>query len=374
MKVAIISRGVPNEKHPLYGIFEFDQAKALAQKGVEVAFVAIDFRSHTFKRKYGLLHYEKNGVQVFELSLPINVYRKAIPLLQRLLLIPFRAMLKSFGKPDIVHAHFYSIAAIATIIKKKYHLPLVVTEHSSKLNKPAEEISELDKRLAIQAYQNCDQLICVSETLRRNILKNFQQDSIVIPNMVDNSVFQCPETTPETSPFVFVAVGNLIPIKAFDTLIEAFAQVKENAKLYIIGDGPEKERLKKQIDTLQLGDHIELLGQLERTEINKVYQKSHVFVLPSQSETFGVSYIEAMYAGLPIIATRCGGPESFVDESNGLLVPVNDIDSLAIAMNKMHQNYSNYNSKKISESCIERFSPTVIANKLITVYSDLQSL
>ena len=374
MKVAIISRGTPNEKYPLYGIFEFDQAKALVKKGIEVAFIAIDFRAWSFKRKYGLLHYEKDGVQVFELSLPINVYRKAIPLLQRLLLIPFRAMLKSFGKPDIAHAHFYSIAAIATIIKKKYHLPLVVTEHSSKLNKPAEEISELDKRLAIQAYQNCDQLICVSETLRGNILHNFQRDSIVIPNMVDNSVFHCPETVPETSTFVFVAVGNLIPIKAFDTLIEAFAQVKENAKLYIIGDGPEKERLKKQIDTLQLGDHIELLGQLERTEINKVYQKSHVFVLPSQSETFGVSYIEAMYAGLPIIATRCGGPESFVDESNGLLVPVNDIDSLAIAMNKMHQNYSNYNSKKISESCIERFSPTVIANKLITVYSDLQSL
>lgn len=373
MKVAIISRGTPNEKYPLYGIFEFDQAKALVKKGIEVAFIAIDFRAWSFKRKYGLLHYEKDGVQVFELSLPINVYRKAIPLLQRLLLIPFRAMLKSFGEPDIVHAHFYSIAVIATIIKKKHHLPLVVTEHSSKLNKPAEQISELDKRLAVQAYQNCDQLICVSETLRGNILKNFQQDSIVIPNMVDNSVFHCPETTPETSPFVFVAVGNLIPIKAFDILIKAFVHVKENAKLYIIGDGPEKGRLEGQIHELQLEGQVELLGQLERTEINKIFQKSHVFVLPSQSETFGVSYIEAMYAGLPVIATRCGGPESFVNENNGILVPVNDVDGLVKAMRDMRSDYAHYNPQQISSCCIEQFSPETIADRIIELYSTVQS-
>lgn len=374
MKVAIISRGIPSEKYPLYGIFEFDQAKALAQKGIEVAFVAIDFRSHSFRRKYGLIQYEKNGVQVFEFSLPINVYRKAIPLLQRLMLIPFKAMLKSFGRPDVVHAHFYSIAAIASILKKKYGIPMVVTEHSSKLNKTATEISDLDKRLAIHAYQNCDQLICVSEALRVSILKNFNHDSIVIPNMVDNSVFQCRKAVLNDSPFIYVSVGNIIPIKAFDKLIEAFAQVKENAKLFIIGDGSEKERLKKQIDTLQLEDQVILLGQLERSEINTVYQKSHVFVLPSQSETFGVSYIEAMYAGLPVIATRCGGPESFVNECNGLLVPVNDVATLAGAMKTIRNNYSSYDSKLISRSCQERFSPSIIADKLIEVYSSITNL
>lgn len=374
MKVAIISRGIPSEKYPLYGIFEFDQAKALAQKGIEVAFVAIDFRSHSFRRKYGLIQYEKNGVQVFEFSLPINVYRKAIPLLQRLLLIPFKAMLKSFGRPDVVHAHFYSIAAIANVLKKKYNIPFVITEHSSKLNKPAEEISDLDKRLAIHAYQNCDQLICVSEALRTNQLQNFNHDSLVIPNMVDNSIFQRSKTSPETTPFVYVSVGNLIPIKAFNTLIEAYAKAKEHTKLYIIGEGPEKNRLQSQIKELQLEDQVILLGQLERSEINTVYQKSHVFVLPSQSETFGVSYIEAMYAGLPVIATRCGGPESFVNECNGLLVPVNDVAALAGAMKTIRNNYSSYDSKLISRSCQERFSPSIIADKLIEVYSSITNL
>ena len=369
MKVAIISRGTPNKQYPLYGIFEFDQAKALAKQGIEVAFVAVDFRSHAFKRKYGLMHYEKDGVQVFELSIPINVYRKAIPLLQQLLLIPFRAMLKSFGKPDVIHAHFYSIAAIASILKRKYDIPYVVTEHSSKLNKPAEQISDLDKRIAMKAYQSCDQLICVSEALRNNILQNFRHDSIVIPNMVDNTSFQYIDKVKSESPFVFVSVGNLIPIKAFDQLIEAFSQVKENAKLYIIGDGPEQENLQNQINALQLDTEVELLGRLTRDEINKVFQKSHVFVLSSQSETFGVSYIEAMYTGLPVIATRCGGPESFVNGNNGLLVPVNDVNAFAKAMELMRKNYYNYNKKLISSNCIAQFSPEVIAEKIIKSYS-----
>ena len=373
MKVAIISRGMPTRQDPLNGIFEFDQAKALVQAGLEVAFVAIDFRAPSFKRKYGLFKYENAGVKIFELSLPINVYRKAIPILQRLLFIPFRAMLKSFGKPEIVHAHFYSIAAIASILKRKYGIPFIVTEHSSKLNKPASQISDLDKRLAAKAYQNCDQLICVSETLRKSILNNFGHDSIVIPNIVDNNSFRYYEQTKIVSPFVYVSVGNLISIKAFDKLIEAFVQVKNGSKLVIIGDGPERENLQCQIDMLQLGNQVELLGRLNRDEINIVYQKSHVFVLPSQSETFGVSYIEAMYAGLPVIATRCGGPESFVNESNGLLVSVNNVASLAKAMGDIREHYSCYNPILISKSCIERFSPAIIAHKLIDVYSNLQN-
>lgn len=371
MKVAIISRGKPTSEYPLNGIFEFDQAKALAQRGVEVAFIVIDFRKWAYKRKYGLFQYESEGVHVFELSLPINVYRRALPVLQRLLLIPFRAMLKSFGKPDIVHAHFYSIAAIAGILKKKYGIPVVITEHSSKLNRPASEISALDQRLATKAYQNCDQLICVSEALRHNILQSFGHDSIVIPNMVDHHRFRYYGTAKDDSPFVYVSVGNLIPIKAFDKLIEAFQLVKGQAKLFIIGEGPERERLKNLIEEHQLGDQVELLGRLNRDEINKVYQNSHVFVLPSQSETFGLSYIEAMYTGLPVIATQCGGPESFVNESNGILVPVNDVDKLAKAMQFMRQNYSHYNPRQISDDCISLFSPEAIADQIIKVYQSI---
>ena len=374
MKVAVISRGKPNTQHPLNGIFEFDQAKALAKMGIDVAFIAIDFRARSFKRKYGLFKYECDGVHVFELSLPINVYRRALPFLQRLLLMPFRAMLKSFGKPDVVHAHFYSIAAIATIIKKKYGIPLVVTEHSSKINKPASEISDLDKKLAAKAYNQCDSLICVSKALANNVLQNFNRDSVVIPDMVDNQIYSYAGKNKDLSPFVYVSVGNLVTIKAFDILIEAFAKVNGDAKLYIIGDGPERTKLENQIKELGLEGKVKLFGRLTRLEINEIYQQSHVFVLPSQSETFGVSYVEAMYAGLPVIATRCGGPESFVDDTNGMLVAINDAEALADAMKAIRTNYSAYDPFKISEESTKKFSPEVIAGEIVEIYNKITTL
>jgi glycosyltransferase involved in cell wall biosynthesis len=346
MKVAIVSRGMPKAEDPVYGIFEFDQAKALAGRGVEVAFIAIDFRSWNVKRKYGLFQYEKDGVRVFELSLPINRYRKTIPILQRLLLIPFRTMLKSFGKPDVVHAHFYKIGAIAAILKKKYHIPFVITEHCSEFNKPADQINYYDKQSAYKAFPYCDLVISVSETLRENILKLFGHDSIVIPNVVDNQSFNYNKQPKSISPFVYVSVGNLIPRKGFDILIKAFAQTNNDANLYIIGEGPERKNLEAQIQQLGLQQQLELLGRLERTKINEVFQKCNAFALASQNETFGVCYIEAMYTGLPVIATCCGGPEFFVKESDGIIVPVNDMDSLVEALKNIRNNYSSYDTKK----------------------------
>ena len=371
MKVAIISRGIPTSKDPVYGIFEFDQAKALAKKGIDVAFIAIDFRSWTVKRKYGLFQYEREGVHVFELSLPINRYRKTIPILQRLLLIPFRAMLKTFGKPDVVHAHFYKIGAIAAILKKKYGIHFVITEHCSEFNKPIDQINHWDIRSANMAYPFCDVLISVSEALRNSVMQNFGHDSIVIPNIVDSQSFYYNGQAKSASPFVYVSVGNLIPRKGFDKLIEAFEHVKEDALLYIIGEGPERKNLEEQIQRLGLQQQVKLLGRLERKKINKVFQKSHVFALPSQLETFGVCYIEAMYAGLPVIATRCGGPEFFVQESDGILISVNDHDCLVEAMNNIRGNYINYDPKQISLTCMEKFSPEVIAERLINIYNSL---
>ena len=372
MKVTVISRGIPKQNDPIYGIFEFNQAIALTKKGVDVAFIAIDFRGFAAKRKYGLFQYECQGVHVFELSLPINRYRKNIPILQRLFLIPFRAMLKSFGKPDIVHAHFYKIGAIASIIKKKYDIPFVITEHRSIFNEPIDKIGYYHKRSIKQAFPYCDLLISVSEALHDNILKNFGFDSIVIPNVVDNQSFHYKGLSKSTSPFIFVSLGNFIPRKGFDQLISAFSKVKDDALLYIIGEGPLREDLEAQIRQLGLQEQVTLFGRIETSEeINDIFQRCNVFALSSVSETFGVVYIEAMCAGLPVIATRCGGPEFFVTESDGIVVPVNDTESLVEAMKDIRKNYSNYHPQQISEATIERFSYNTIASKLLAAYSTI---
>ena len=95
------------------------------------------------------------------------------------------------------------------------------------------------------------------------------------------------------------------------------------------------------------------------------------FVLASRSETFGVVYIEALRSGLPVIATKCGGPEDFINETNGMLVPVNNIISLTGALQRMVVNIDKYNRKSISDDCLYKFAPDTIANQLFQIYTQI---
>ena len=96
-------------------------------------------------------------------------------------------------------------------------------------------------------------------------------------------------------------------------------------------------------------------------------------VLPSKYETFGVVLIESLALGRPVIATRCGGPESIVRQQDGLLIEPNDINALSLAMKSMVKNYENYNSLEIRQACIERFGSRSIAKKIINNYSEIIS-
>lgn len=86
-----------------------------------------------------------------------------------------------------------------------------------------------------------------------------------------------------------------------------------------IGDGHLRSVLMEYVWKHDLHDIVMFHGILSPMEIVKVYEECDCFVLPSAGETFGVVYVEAMAAGLPVIATRCGGPEDFVNEDNGIL-------------------------------------------------------
>lgn len=373
MKVFVISKGMPTEKYPLNGIFEFDQAKALAKVGNDVAMLVIDFRSRSYKRKYGFFEYEKDGVKVFELSLPLGIYRRALPFLQHFLVKLYKKAVKSIGKPDVIHAHFYSIAAIASVLKQKFDVPFVVTEHSSKLNRNIKEISELDVKLAQKAYKNADRVVTVSNALAQNLKENFDVDAVVINNIVDVAKFQYVKREPKDV-FTFISVGNLIQIKGFDLLIEAFADAFNDDKsvsLKIVGAGPERERLQAIVNQYDMSDRIILLNEVGRDKLKDIYRDGDAFVLASRSETFGVVFIEAMATGLPVVATDCGGPSDIVNEKNGYLIPVNDKQALVDALIKMHDNAYSFNTLEISEMCIKKFSPENIANSLMEVFTEV---
>lgn len=373
MKVFVISRGMPSEKYPLYGIFEFDQARALAESGVDTSMLVIDFRSNVYKRKYGLFSYERDGVKVFELSLPLGVYRRALPILQSLLLFLYKKAVKKVGKPDVIHAHFYSIAAIASVIKRKKKIPFLITEHSSKLNKETNLISALDKRLVVKAYSYADSIITVSKSLSQRLKENFGFDSCVVNNIVDTTNFKYVEHA-NNQGFVFVSVGNLIQRKGFDVLIKAFYKAFPNETdvfLNIVGEGEERNNLQDIINQYNIGDRVKLLGQKTRSELSLLMKDANAFALASRIETFGVVYIEAMLSGLPVVATICGGPENFVDETNGILIQVDDVESLANALTAMRLNIDKYDGAKISQECNERFSPQSIAKEIVRQYEKI---
>lgn len=159
-----------------------------------------------------------------------------------------------------------------------------------------------------------------------------------------------------------------------DLIIEAFHRAfRDNPKvdLVIFGEGPERPKLEELISKYTLEKNITLCGLKSREEISKVFKEGDLFVLPSQTETFGVAYVEALASGIPVIATRCGGPEMFVTEENGVMIDVDDIDALTKAMIYMYNNMDKFDNEKIAKEAREKFSPSAIARKLIITYNDI---
>lgn len=374
MRILIIARGYPNEKYNLNGIFEYDQAKALAKDAHEVIFAAIDMRSIRRWRKWGFESINRDGVNIEALNVPCGRIPRSI--LHKVSEIALKKLysriVEKYGKPDIIHAHFLGYGFTTVSVLKHKKIPIVLTEHMSSMNQ--EVLPKYLKYAGRKTYPEVDKLLTVSSLLAESINKNFNIKAKVIPNIVDTSSFSFIKKEKTNDNFIFVSIGGLIKRKGMDLLIQAFYEAFRNKKevsLYIYGEGPERKNLENLINKLNLSKQVFLMGQKERKIIAKKMQESDCFVLASKLETFGVVYIEAMATGLPVIATECGGPEDFVDDNNGLLIPVDDLGRLSAAMKYMQNNIKNYDGANISKSVINRFSPDSIARELTNVYLEL---
>lgn len=370
MRIFIVARGYPTERYKMNGLFEFDQAKALTDLGHEVVYLAIDLRSCRHKRKWGIEELEKNNVKIVSINLPcgrvptILLYMAGIIGVKKV----YKLAVEKYGKPDIIHSHFLEISYMAIKALQTEKIPIVVTEHSSAVFE--DKLNGVGKRSAFYVYQSADGVIAVSSALAKFIKDIYKRECIVIPNMLK---FENVSTNVKrTEGFHFVSIGSLIYGKRMDLLIEAFYNAfcnKPDVKLIIIGDGNQKEELSRQIRYLKMTNQIALLGIKSREEISKLLQQSDCFVLASKSETFGLSYIEAMSFGLPIIATKCGGPIDFVSEQNGILIEVDNKEELVISLKYMEK-YSKdkYNKLEIQKSVINKYSSMNISKLLVRTY------
>ncbi|WP_213818720.1 glycosyltransferase [Garciella nitratireducens] len=373
MYILIIARGYPTEKYKMNGIFEFDQAKALVEAGHKVVYAAVDIRSIRRWRKWGVEYKEIEGIPIYAMNIPIGRLPLWIKSKFRLFGMSklYEKILNEQGKPDLLHAHFYYMGYIASKFKQKINLPLVITEHFSGMMKP--KIESKIYEVALEGYKGADAVIAVSPALSNIISDKFNIHAHYVPNIVDTKLF-APGQREKEEKFEFISIGRLIPLKRMELLLEAFYQAFKDHKkviLTIFGDGPEKKKLENLIKKYHLESRVKLMGLCSRNVIAKYLKKSDCFVLPSRFETFGVVYIEALASGVPVIATKCGGPEEFINEENGILVNADDINELSKAMIYMYENRGKYNKKRISREIKEKFSPQIIANQLIRIYNQI---
>jgi glycosyltransferase involved in cell wall biosynthesis len=141
--------------------------------------------------------------------------------------------------------------------------------------------------------------------------------------------------------------------------------------LQLVGDGPERVSLQQTACELGVSDQVFFLGLLKRDEVLEKVATATSFVFSSRYETFGVAVIEALALGKPVIATRCGGPESIIEVGDGVLVDVDDVDALSIAMFNMFQNYKTYNLQNIRRSAIDRFGEDAVITRLKAIYEEV---
>lgn len=159
-----------------------------------------------------------------------------------------------------------------------------------------------------------------------------------------------------------------------EDLIAAFADMSKkntNAQLDIYGAGAKMALAKELIEKNELQSKVHLMGAVERNEVALALRKADCFILLSNSETFGVAYIEALASGIPVIATRCGGPEEFMEEQYGLLIDKGSIEQAEDAMLYMCKNIRDYNGIAISDQIRKRFSPETIAKQLMAIYEEI---
>lgn len=372
MKVFLIARGYPTKQDPTWGCFEKDQAEALSRLGHQVTILSVDTRFRFYWRKLGVQCDVHNNIATYNIFLLPYALLFFLP--KRIkdlfyawqLELLYKRAVQQYGKPDAIYSHYLSNTIKAIPLKKKYHIPIVAMEHWSQMAYP--KIPNNTISTAKYVYSSIDQLITVSSALKNNIFQQIGCDSIVIPNMVGKEFHYLPSNLKKKESIQLITTGRLIPEKHFDMLIQAIANISTpKLQLYIIGNGSEKQKLQKLVEKLQVQDQIQLLGHKSKQEIVTLLQQSDIFVLPSQSETFGVAYIEALACGLPIIATDCGGPRDIVTQKNGLLIPVNDQQALEQAIVQMSHNFNLYDKQSIAQDCQKRFAADNIAKHIAQI-------
>lgn len=383
MHTLLIPSWYPETPEDVNGIFFRQQAQALARAGIKVGVIAPIFRSmRTQSAKifspsaYGFAHYTEGGV-------PTYVHKSMwffprVPYLDRSREIAvgmklFRRYVAEHGMPDVLHAHCMNPGGlIAYHIHRETGIPYVITEHSTTYARGL--IRNWQKPLMQTAAAQAAVRMAVSRDFATLLQTHYQGLAWnYVPNIL-SAAFEAPvnlAAKPQNEHFTFCSVAHLQYKKGYDILLPAFADALEkhpNLRLKIGGGGYEEYKLRQLAQDLDLDGKVIFTGRLKNSEVLDLMYHSDAFVLASRHETFGVVFIEALSQGLPLIATRCGGPESIVTTENGLIVAPDNRQQLADALVELYENRHRYHAPSLRDNCLNEFGEQKVVSQLMDAY------
>ena len=316
------------------GIVATELGKAFAERGHEVHFITYSkpvrmdmFTENMFYHEVSVSDYPLFEYAPYELLLSSKLVDVAIS--QQL---------------DLLHVHYaipHASAAYSAkqILKSRdIDLPFITTLHGT-------DITLLGKDKSYQpviefAINQSDAVTAVSESLKEDTYRFFNVDKNikVIPNFVDFSLYKNGVDAKLRSSFaseeerIVTHISNFRKLKRVDDVIHIFEGIQQNisAKLLMVGEGPELEGVRALAKSKGLEDKIFFLGKSKRIE--QITQISDLFLLPSETESFGLVALEAMASSVPVVSSNVGGlPEVNIEGKTGFLRPVGDVDSMTSA-------------------------------------------
>lgn len=392
MKILVIASWYPDDRTSLRGSFFRRQAVMLNRRGHQIAVVVAERPSARLRTPLTVLRnllrapvYVVRDESGFPEYVPARVNwlpakffgNLGVNLLLRDMRLILGGVFRDFGTPDIVHVHSAIHGAYLWVKAGRQGIPFVITEHRS--NYLSGHMTGFNHAESAMAFARAGRIITVSRNLSDVLGKLYSiaaERFALVPNVVDPLFFQTapsPRSRGDNS-FRFISVGNIVPVKRHDLLLHAFRRVRDSeprCRLVIVGAGPGFPDLQGLSARLGLCGEVDLKGALAPDDVAIELSKSDAFVFSSDHETFGLALAEACAVGLPVVATKCGGPEGVVNERNGLLVPKGDPVALAEAMLRIIHDRKKYRADEIRQDCLERFGQDAVIGKLEQVYEDV---
>ncbi|MFN5331792.1 MAG: N-acetyl-alpha-D-glucosaminyl L-malate synthase BshA [Bacteroidota bacterium] len=313
------------------GVVATELGKGLAKVGHEVHFI-------TYKQPMRLDFFSEN---LFYHEVDIKSY----PLFE---FAPYELALASkmvsvvkYEGLDLLHVHYAiphaSSAYLAKQILKTHgiSIPVVTTLHGTDITLVGKDPSY--EPVVTFSINQSDGVTAVSEDLRKETFEYFdiQQEIEVIPNFIDLERFKkqrkdhfkfaiCPNGEK-----LLVHTSNFRKVKRVEDVIQVFYNIRKQipAKLLLVGDGPERDRMERLCRTLGTCEDIRFLGKLEAVE--EVLSVADLFVMPSEKESFGLAALEAMACEVPVLSSNAGGiPELNLDGVTGFVCEVGDVEDM----------------------------------------------